>query len=1093
MKLPPNRRQKNILTRLIGRALLGISPKTAGRIQLLAAGFLILGMSAQSASAALRQRLGGHVPKAAATASLVGELSPTQNLDLAIGLPLRNRAELQDLLKKIYDPHDPQYRHFLTPDEFTARFGPTETDYRSVMDFARSQGLSVIGTHPNRALVEVRGTVADIDNTFHVNLRNYRRPDGSNFHAPDVEPSVDLEVPLSHIAGLENAVLPHPVSPRQKDSPGTGSKAVPLIGSGPSGKYMGYDFRNAYVAGTTLTGSGQVVASVQFEGFYADDIANYESQAGIPSNLPSTVLCYGATGIPDGNANYNQEVSLDIEMQVSMAPSAALYVYEGGNDQWDSVFATLASPPPGVPLARQISCSWDGWGYNMVVGGVVDYNVSNAILEFAAQGQSFYQSSGDNGAYTSDPGDNRDEPYIVLVGGTELSMNGSGASYGSETTWNNAYGASSGGILASGLIPDFQVGIPMASNDGSTTNRNAPDVSMAADNIWLICNNGDTLSSGGTSAAAPLWAGFTALVNQQAQAQDQTYLGYPNPAFYSIGQGPNYNADFNDIQDGSHNGTATHYPAVTGYDLATGWGSPKLHLIDDLVIQSGSQTPTPTGTFYTSTPTFTPTPTITMTPTVTPTFTPLPCALVIPSGASVTLADNTYNFCSINVQTGGTLVIGGSVTLDIMGFLNVDGIINGTGNGYGSTFASGSGPGVGGSGFFPSGAGGGGHGGVGGWGNGMYGGPGGVTYDSPTQPVSMGSQGGNDSLPGTTGGSGGAALVVDVPAGNVTVNGNIIMNGNSGGVGHGGGGAGGTISIDAVGIYGAGYLIANGGVGGTNGLPPTGGVTAVGGGGGGGLVRVCASNHIPFPGGVNGGLNNVQGGSSGMWGGSGAYPIGNGSAGNYYDCNTASAWTITATLTPSPTGTATFTPTPSPTSTPTPTSSVTATFTPTATFTHTSTDSMTVTPTPTSTFTPTQTATVTPTRTPTGTATNSLTPTVTLSPTPTRGSTATPSPTPGPVTTPYSSNPYPNPITGLGPVYFNVAVPGTAQVDWSVFTPSFRKIREGESPLTGVGTLQWDLKDSSGGWAANGLYYLRIQVTIGGNTVAQIEKVLIAR
>jgi hypothetical protein len=375
----------------------------------------------------------------------------------------------------------------------------------------------------------------------------------------------------------------------------------------------------------------------------------------------------------------------------------------------------------------------------------------------------------------------------------------------------------------------------------------------------------------------------------------------------------------------------------------------------------------------------------------------------------------------------------------------------------------------------------------------MYGGTGGPTYDSPTQPASMGSQGGNDSLPGTTGGNGGAALVVEVPAGNVTVNGNVIMNGKSGGSGHGGGGAGGTISIDAVGIYGTGYLIADGGVGGTNGLPPTGGVTTVGGGGGGGLIRVCASNHIPFPGGANGGINNVQGGSSGMWGGSGAYPIGNGSTGNYYDCNAASALTSTATTTPSPTGTATFTPTPSPTSTPTPTLSGTATFTPTATFSPTLTDSMTATLSPTSTYTPTQTATVPPTGTPTGTATYSRTPTVTLSPTPTQSSTFIPSPTPVPVTTPVFSAPYPNPITGPGPVYFNVAVPGTAQVDWSVFTLAFRKIREGKSIVTGAGTFQWDLKDGSGGWAANGLYYLRIQVTMGGNTVTQIEKILIAR
>jgi hypothetical protein len=91
------------------------------------------------------------------------------------------------------------------------------------------------------------------------------------------------------------------------------------------------------------------------------------------------------------------------------------------------------------------------------------------------------------------------------------------------------------------------------------------------------------------------------------------------------------------------------------------------------------------------------------------------------------------------------------------------------------------------------------------------------------------------------------------------------------------------------------------------------------------------------------------------------------------------------------------------------------------------------------------------------------------------------------------SDPYPNPIKGHSPVYFNVAVPGTARMDWSVFTMAFRKIRKGKSLIVGTSTLQWDLKDESGGWVANGLYYLRIQVTIGESNVTQIKKILIVR
>jgi len=539
-------------------------------------------------------------------------------------------------------------------------------------------------------------------------------------------------------------------------------------------------------------------------------------------------------------------------------------------------------------------------------------------------------------------------------------------------------------------------------------------------------------------------------------------------------------------------------------------------------------TPTPT---ITQTFTVTLTPTLTLTPTMTPTATPLPCALVIPSGASVTLSNNTYSFCSVNVQSGGTLIIGGAVTLNLTGFLNVDGTINGAGNGYGSSFAPGSGPGAGGNSITTGGACGGGHGGSGGFGNGMFHGIAGATYDSPTQPVSMGSQGGTGFGPSNTGGYGGAALVVDVPAGNVTINGNIIMNGGSASsIGNGGGGSGGTISIDAVGIYGTGYLMAEGGMGGAN----SAGVTNFGGGGGGGLVRVCASNHIPFPGGVNGGINNVQGGPSGIMMGSGTYLIGNGSYGFYYDCNPTFTPTLaltstptptptstfTATLTPSSTGTSTSTPTASNTSTPSSTNTPAATFTrtstgsatpsstpsptasntstssstntPTATFTQTSTDSATPSPTPSPTATNTSTPSPTNSPTPTDTNTSSSTPTHTFSPTPTPTITDSPTPTASPVPSVAQGTVgiYPNPAPGgsvslLIPPYW-----GTGDVRIQVFTVAFRKVRDRTFPVTNSGTsLEITLTDNWGKPLANGLYYVAAWTPRGRS----IGKLLILR
>lgn len=591
-------------------------------------GMIALGFSPVFAGG--KQQLYGHISKAAKVAPLAGDLSSNEPLQLAIGLPLRDPDALQELLKKIYDHSDPLYRHFLSPAEFTARFGPTESDYQTVIEFAKSKGLLVTGTHPNRSLIEVKGTVANIEKAFYVKLHNYYRADGSLFHAPDVEPSVDLDVPLAHIAGLENSALPRHslIKKTNTNRPSSKSKATALAlsGSGPSGNYMGTDFRNAYASGTTLTGSGQVIASLQLDGFYAADIAAYESQAGIASNNPMTVLCDGFSGTPSNSDNVS-EVSLDIEMQVSMAPAAKIYVYETlqNTATWDSLFENLASPPTGIPLATQISSSWT-W--------MIDSNIISAMEEYAAQGQSFYQASGDSGAYGTDPDDNRDGPDIVLVGGTELTMNGTGASYSSESTWNWENGWASGGGIMAPLIPGYQTGISMATNSGSTTFRNAPDVSMVADDVWVIYYNGDSAAFGGTSCAAPLWAGFTALVNQQAQILGKPVLGFPNPALYDIAKNFNYSGDFNDINDGSNNGSGgpIQYSAVTGYDLATGWGSPKPNLINDLasgLFGKETATPTPTRTrtptrtpTRTFTRTFTQTPTPTWTPTLTSTMTP---------------------------------------------------------------------------------------------------------------------------------------------------------------------------------------------------------------------------------------------------------------------------------------------------------------------------------------------------------------------------------------------------------------------------------------------------------------------------------------
>jgi subtilase family serine protease len=278
------------------------------------------------------------------------------------------------------------------------------------------------------------------------------------------------------------------------------------------------------------------------------------------------VLLDGFSGIPGGS---NMEVALDIDMAIAVAPGLSkVVVYEGFLT--NSILAAMASPPSGVPLSAQLSASW-------IYG--TDATSQQLMAQLAAQGQSFFNSSGDDGPYCSDNGDDRDDSDVTIVGGTVLSMNGTGASWQSETTWLG----SGGGILTNVAIPGYQATVSMSSNQGSTVHRNLPDVSMVASNVFIFANNGQRFYVGGTSVATPLWAAFIALVNQQTQISGLRPVGFVNPALYAIGQTAGaYQNDFRDIADNSHN-VATCNPngfqAVTGYDLATGWGSPRPNLV----------------------------------------------------------------------------------------------------------------------------------------------------------------------------------------------------------------------------------------------------------------------------------------------------------------------------------------------------------------------------------------------------------------------------------------------------------------------------------------------------------------------------------
>ncbi|HLX71274.1 MAG TPA: PKD domain-containing protein, partial [Verrucomicrobiae bacterium] len=283
----------------------------------------------------------------------------------------------------------------------------------------------------------------------------------------------------------------------------------------------------------------------------------------------------------------NIEVALDIEMVICMAPKVSkIIVYEENPSSLFFNPEDVVTRMADDNLAKQMSSSWT-W-----TGGP-DPIVDNAFILMQAHGQSFFQAAGDSDAYTGtqllDNDNQTNTPVgstnITVVGGTTLTMNGTGASWSSETVWNwaslggkDANVGSGGGVSTYYGIPWWQTNVNMSFNNGSTTMRNIPDVALTADNIFVVYTSGRSTqgSVGGTSCAAPLWAAFTALVNQQATASGKGTVGFANPAIYRIGAGPSYNSCFHDTTTGNNIGTGTAglYNATNGYDLCTGWGTP---------------------------------------------------------------------------------------------------------------------------------------------------------------------------------------------------------------------------------------------------------------------------------------------------------------------------------------------------------------------------------------------------------------------------------------------------------------------------------------------------------------------------------------
>ena len=509
-------------------------------------------------------------------APFVGRLPATKSMRIDVVLALGDQTGLDSFLQELYDPSSPSYRHFVTVEQFTETFGPSQEDYDAVIRFSAANGFTVVGGSRDGMEVQLKGSVAGIEASFHVTIGLYHDPiQNRDFYAPDREPTVDLPFQLWHISGLDNYSIPRPELVRRPP----GVKPPATTGSCPQQSFCGSDMRAAYYEGIALTGKGQNIGLIEFAGFDIADVNTYYKNA--KQKRTAAVKGISTDGTPL-KCLYpscdDTEQTLDITQALGMAPGVTtVYLYVGSTSE----VPILASMTTHKPLPLQLSSSW-AWP-------PADPKTDDPYFKrMAAQGQSFVKGAGDLGSwqdyYECWP---CDDPYVTSVGGTDLTTKGPGKGWASETVWcaGIGNGCGGGGISPNNFpIPEWQKlkGVITKANEGSTKYRNGPDISANANFTFYVCADQTTCTAneyGGVSFATPMWAGYIALANEQAAANKKKPIGFLNPLIYPLGVGKTYHSLFHDITSGSNG-----YPATKGYDLASGWGSPNANgLINALV------------------------------------------------------------------------------------------------------------------------------------------------------------------------------------------------------------------------------------------------------------------------------------------------------------------------------------------------------------------------------------------------------------------------------------------------------------------------------------------------------------------------------
>ena len=580
-------------------------------------GVLIKGGVAQADTPVI---IDGHVDPAIAQSALVQTAPASQPLDISVGLQIRHSSEFNNLLSALYDPASPTYHQYLTPDQFTQDFAPTDDQVQNVESYFQNQGMTVTNVAPDNLLLNVEGTVAQAQQAFSVHINTYKSGNQTYYaNNSAIKMPRSIRSLVTAVTGLDNRVKLHPNYQQAK----LAAKATPT-GYAPKDIATAYNIGPLQSAG--FLGDKQTIALFEMDGYLTSDVVNY-MQYFNPASLATTLTSVVANPLSASAAvsnltnvmvdNYNgaagsgsQEVALDIEMVDAIAPHANILVYEGPNTLQgiNDTYAKIINDN----RAQIVSTSW---GECEAYSGNAELQLlDNLFKQGAAQGMSIYSAAGDAGAY--DCGDTNlnvdspsSDPYVTSVGGTTLQLNTNGT-IANESVWSNPddnftnmQGSGSGGGLSSYFAqPNWQKGSGVQ-NSYSNGKREVPDVTAGADNAYgyaiyctvqvALCASTGWNELGGTSAGAPLWAASTALINQYMQAQGKKSLGQINPVLYGLYNGAHAYPPFHDITTGNN----LFYSATTNYDMASGLGSPDVfNIARDLLINAGGSATTSAST-----------------------------------------------------------------------------------------------------------------------------------------------------------------------------------------------------------------------------------------------------------------------------------------------------------------------------------------------------------------------------------------------------------------------------------------------------------------------------------------------------------------